>query len=155
MTRRRQGFALIELLMVLLVLSIVVGIAVPKYRGLRDRAVAAEVIGAITTVRSGAFAHLEATGHWPAGAATGAVPPELGPYLPDGFRFNQTGYALAWRSSSWAGDGGEASAQLVQVTTEDPFVCDAVNSLLGGSGNAGLVAVCNGTSGMVTLYVDN
>ncbi len=151
----RRGFSLIELLIVLTVMSLLLGLALPQYRMLRSRAVAAQAIGATQVVRNAAYAHMEATGRWPDDAATGDVPAALVRFLPEGFQFTHSGFSIAWRHSSWSTPTGEQSAQMTQVRTDDASVCDAMNRLLGGNRNQDLLAACDGTTGMVTQYYDN
>jgi prepilin-type N-terminal cleavage/methylation domain-containing protein len=155
MTRDRRGFSLLELLTVLVVISLVVGLALPQYHLLRSRAVAAQAIGATQVVRNAAYAHMEATGSWPSEAAAGRIPGGLVRFLPTGFRFTHAGFSLAWRHTTWLTPDGTQSAQMTQVLTDDPAVCDAVHRLLGGRRNPDLLAACNGSVGLVTWYYDN
>jgi prepilin-type N-terminal cleavage/methylation domain-containing protein len=154
MIRDRRGFTFIELLVVIMVISLLTGLALPKYQQIRKRGTAAEAIAAIGVVRHAAFAYNESTGQWAPGGSTGQTPAELTAYLPDGFSFSQPDFDLAWRHATWLSAGVEQSAQMVQVYTHDPYVCDAVNHLLGGAGNPDLLASCDGQTGIVTLYVD-
>lgn len=154
MKRDERGFTFIELLMVLTVLSLLMGLAVPQYQQIRKRARAAQAVGAISVIRHAAFAYNEATGQWAPGGSTGQVPPELTSYLPNGFSFSQTDFDLAWRHATWLSAGLEVSAQMVQVYTHDPYVCDALDHLLGGEGNRDLLASCDGQTGIITLYVE-
>jgi len=127
---------------------------VPHYEQVRKRARAAQAVGAIGVVRHAAFAYNEATGQWAPGGSTGQVPAGLTSYLPNGFSFSQADFDLAWRHTTWLSGGLEVSAQMVQVYTHDPYVCDALNHLLGGDGNIDLLASCDGQTGIITLYVE-
>ena len=155
MTRNERGFTLIELMVVVTVLSLLAGLAMPKYHELRKRATAAQAIGALGVVRHAAFAYNESTGTWAPSSSVGDAPPELINYLPGGFSFSQPDFDLAWRYSTWQSDGIEESAQMVQVFPRDPFVCDAVFHLLGGDENKDLVGACDGATPVVTLYVES
>jgi prepilin-type N-terminal cleavage/methylation domain-containing protein len=155
MTRNERGFTLIELMVVVTVLSLLAGLAMPKYQQIRKRATAAQAIGALGVIRHAAFAYNETTGTWAPGGNSGEAPAELTTYLPAGFSFAQQDFDLAWRHSSWLNGSVEESAQMVQVFTRDLFVCDAVYHLLGGADNKDLVAACDGAVGMVTLYVES
>lgn len=154
MKRDERGFTLIELMVVVTVISLLAGLAMPKYHELRKRATAAQAIGALGVVRHAAFAYNEATGQWAPNGTTGDAPPELINYLPAGFSFSQEDFDLAWRHSSWLSGDAQESAQMVQVYTRDPYVCDAVFRLLGGDENKDIVAACDGATGVVTLYVE-
>ncbi len=154
MKRNQRGFTFIELLVVLTLLSLLLGLAMPQYQQVRKRARAAQAVGAISVIRHAAFAYNEATGQWAPGEITGQVPPELASYLPNGFSFRQPDFDLAWRHTTWLSAGLEVSAQMVQVYTHDPYVCDALEHLMGGAGNRELLASCDGQTGVVTLYVE-
>jgi prepilin-type N-terminal cleavage/methylation domain-containing protein len=154
MSRDERGFTFLELLVVLTVLSLLAGLAVPHFQQVRKRAQAAEAVGAMSVVRHAAFAYNEATGQWAPGGSTGQVPAELVSYLPNGFSFSQPDFDLAWRHTTWLSAGLEVSAQMVQVYTHDPYICDALDHLLGGSGNPCLLASCDGQTGIVTLYLE-
>ena len=150
----RAGFSFVELLVVIAVLSLLAGLSVPKYHELRKRATAARAISAMMVVRQAAYAHNEATGHWPDGDATGAVPAELVRYLPSGFRFSQPDFQLTWRYSGFL-SGTQLSVQLAQVNVQDPVLCQQVSNLLGGGKNPDVLSFCGGSTGIVQLYIDN
>lgn len=152
--RRRGGFVLVELLVIVVVLSLLAGIALPKYAAIKKRAVAARAIGALMVVRGAAYAANEATGSWPAGAMSGRMPAGLRSYLPGGFRFAEAEYSLAWRSSGFSLGGQQLSTQMVEVSTTDPFVCQSIGHLLGGTQNTDLLISCNGARGVITLFVE-
>jgi type II secretory pathway pseudopilin PulG len=149
------GFVFVELLVILAIISLLTAIALPKYQEVKKRAVAARAIGALTVVRGAAYAANEATGHWPAGAASGQMPPAMRSYLPNGFQFAEGEFSLAWRSTTYSVGGLPQSAQMVEVSTADPFVCQAIGRLLGGERNSELLTSCTGTRGVVTLFVEN
>ncbi|MDZ4864314.1 MAG: hypothetical protein SGJ01_12810 [Gemmatimonadota bacterium] len=152
--RERVGFVLVELLVIVVVLSLLAGIALPKYTAIKQRAVAARAIGAVMVVRGAAYAANEATGGWPAGAASGRMPAGLRSYLPGGFQFVEADYSLAWRSSAFSLGGQQLSTQMVQVSTTDPFLCQSIGHLLGGTQNGDLLISCNGVRGVITLFVE-
>lgn len=148
------GFVLVELLVIVVVLSLLAGIALPKYTGVRKRAIAARAIGSLTVVRSAAYAANEATGHWPVGAPSGQTPAGLRGFLPGGFQFAEPDFSLAWRSSAFTVGGQPQSAQMVEVSTTDPLVCQAIGHLLGGARNVDLLTSCTGARGVITLFVE-
>ena len=155
MSDDRRGFSLLELLTGVVFLALLAGLALPQYHQMRSEAVAARAIGATQVVRTAAYAHMEATGSWPQETSSGRVPVDLVRFLPDGFRFTHPGFSLAWRHPTWVGPGGVHSAHMTQVLTDDPSVCDAMYRLLGGTRNPDLLAACNGTIGVVTIYYEN
>lgn len=156
MTADRRGFTIIELLMTMTILSLLAGLAMPKYHELRNRATATQAIAALSVVRHAAFAYNEATGQWAPGGNAGVAPSGLAPYLPDGFGFSQPDFDLAWSHSSWLSGGQEQSAQMVQLFTHDAAVCDQVSHLLGGAGNPSILSMCDRDSGgLIILHVES
>ena len=90
----RGGFTLVELLVTVSIVGILAGIAIPNMRTMMFRARATNVAAdlqaiSVATVSYNANAHA-----WPGEAPSGVVPPELVPYLPDGFSFQGEGYEL-------------------------------------------------------------
>ncbi len=155
MNDHRRGFTILELLVVMTILALLAGLAMPKYHELRNRATATEAIGALGVIRHAAFAYNEASGQWAPGTSTGIVPAELVQYLPDGFGFRQPEFDLAWSHSSWMSGTQQQSAQMVQLFTRDPAVCDQVSHLLGGSANPQILSLCDGGNGTIILYVES
>ena len=145
---------LVELLVIVVVLSLLAGIALPKYTAIKKRAVAARAIGAVMVVRGAAYAANEATGGWPAGAMSGRMPAGLRRFLPGGFRFAEADYSLAWRASVLSLSGQQISTQMVEVSTTDPLLCQSIGHLLGGTQNGDLLISCNGARGVITLFVE-
>jgi prepilin-type N-terminal cleavage/methylation domain-containing protein len=118
----RQGFTLVELLIVISIVAILAAWALPAYTGLISRARAARALGEINTVKTAAFMYQATSGVWPADVNRGIVPPELEPYLGDGYSFVRDHYLLDW--DNWTGSGGNSTGVLVGisvVTDEDHF----------------------------------
>lgn len=78
----RKGFTLVELLTVIIVLSVLAGVAVMKYIDLRNAALAAQVASDVHAVRLAAFNYFADKEEWPAEVGAGTVPVGLGPLLP-------------------------------------------------------------------------
>ena len=94
----RAGFSLIEITVVVLFLGILVRIAAPSYLELVYRARAAAALGDLTAVRHAVFEYNLDTNRWPADVYPGIVPPELEPYLGEGFTFHRDHYQLDWEN---------------------------------------------------------
>ena len=90
MKNAERGFTLIEVMTVLVILSVLLGVSIPKYQEVRKKAVAAWLLGSVMAVRNAAFQYNEATGAWPPATAAGRIPRGLAPYLPSGFTFTGT-----------------------------------------------------------------
>lgn len=132
---RRSGFSIAELAVVVLLVGMLAGIAVPVYTRVTLRARAASVLAELQAVRTAAFAYNTETGRWPPDRYPGETPPELAPYLPDGFSFDRDGYLLDWENWRLA-DGTPrhpATGVLlgISLTTDNAHLGRALEELLG------------------------
>lgn len=90
------GFGVADIVLVLAALAVAAALAWPRLRAASfDRRVAA-VVADIDAVRSAALRHLRDRGRWPDGAAAGAAPDGLGPYLLDATPFRTRERGLQW-----------------------------------------------------------
>jgi prepilin-type N-terminal cleavage/methylation domain-containing protein len=115
----RRGFTLIELMVVVLVLSVLAGIAILKYIDLRNSAIATQMgqeMRAVTIASINYYADLE---QWPAEVGAGAVPNGLGPLLPGQLAssFDRGQYVLDYDR---IGDDSSGYVIAVSVTTSNP-----------------------------------
>jgi prepilin-type N-terminal cleavage/methylation domain-containing protein len=117
MNRRRDGFTIIELLMVMIVIGVLAGLAVLKYVDLRHRARAAQVTADLESVRLAAYGAWYEHNAWPGDAGAGQVPVDLAPYLPQGFSFAKPEYTLDWENFVPPGGGPSGGMQLGVVVT--------------------------------------
>ena len=99
--RDRRGFTLIELLTVMMVLSLLAGIALPKLRGVIVKAQAADVVGDLNAIKVAVFTYQSDHNAWPRDRGRGQIPPELVEYLPGGFSFQNDEYTLDY--DNWSG----------------------------------------------------
>ena len=151
----RRGFTLVELLTTMSIIGLLTSIALPKYQTLRQRAVAAEIVVNMRTLRLGAFQYNEASGTWPRTAALGRVPTGVEPYLSGNGLAVMRGanYQIGW-SSAGINRRNRRSVQTIQVRMTDGTLCQALYGLLGGRRNLELRASCNRRGGNVFLTVD-
>ena len=113
MSRRdRRGFTFAELMVVMLVISILAGIMVMRYIELKHRALAAQATSDMENVRLAAFTKFYDTGQWPSAPGPGVVPPELVPYLGNGFSFTRPDYTLEFENFTPPGGGTSATYQV-------------------------------------------
>jgi prepilin-type N-terminal cleavage/methylation domain-containing protein len=97
-SRRRRGFTFVELLIVMIVMSLLAGLAVLKYIDLRHRALSAQATADLQAVRLAAYSKYYETGSWPLEVGAGTTPAELIQYLPQGFSFTRTEYVMDWEN---------------------------------------------------------
>jgi prepilin-type N-terminal cleavage/methylation domain-containing protein len=134
MTRRR-GFTFIEILVVMIVLSILAGLAILKYIDLRHRALTTSAIADLQAIRLAGYSAWYEHGVWPAEVGAGVVPGGLVPYLPGGFEFSKPEYTLDWDNFVPPGGGPTGAMQLgVVVTSSDPRLMKTLQNNLGSKG---------------------
>ena len=113
MTRRkRRGFTFVEILIAMIVISILAGIMVMRYIELKHRALTAQATSDMETVRLAAFTQFYDSGQWPTDPGPGVVPPELVPYLGQGFAFARPDYTLEFENFVPPGGGTSATYQV-------------------------------------------
>ena len=134
MSTDRPGVTLVELLIVLLIVSILARIAVPAYQDLVFKTRAANALADIQAVRVAAYQYNSETNRWPPDVNRGVTPPELRPYLGQGFTFNRGNYLLDW--DNWTmPDGspryGHGILVGVSLTTDEERFGRALIDLVG------------------------
>jgi prepilin-type N-terminal cleavage/methylation domain-containing protein len=134
---RRAGFTLVELLVVVAIVGILAGLAIPNMKNVLLRARAAEVAGDMDVVRVATQSYQANSHVWPAETSAGAIPPELVPYLPEGYSFARDGYQLDFENWYLAGGlpGDPSTTTLigVSVVVDDPLLGNALAELLGNA----------------------
>ena len=146
MFRSKKGFTIIELLIVIAVIAILVGIALPRFKGMRDEGNITRAKGELRTLQSAVESYRIHTGAYPAAATfqtalVGATPQILSAVMNDPLAAASTPYVLVLSSG----------------TTGNFYAIYSV----GPSGN-GLVSAVDNTTGAVTetngtscIYVGN
>jgi prepilin-type N-terminal cleavage/methylation domain-containing protein len=131
MTRRR-GFTFIEILIVMIVLSILSGLAILKYIDLRHRALSASATADLQAVRLAAYSAWYEHGIWPVEVGAGVIPGGLEPYLPGGFSFSKSEYTLDWENFVPPGGGPSGAMQLgVVISSSDARLMKTLQNNLG------------------------
>ena len=132
----RGGFTLVELLVTVSIVGILAGLAIPNMRNMTFRARATSVVADIQAVSVATVSYNANAHDWPAEAASGVVPPELAPYLPDGFSFQGDGYELDFENIplplGLPYDPNVSQLIGVSVTAPDDRLSNAIIEALGG-----------------------
>lgn len=133
--RRREGFTLIEVVTVAVVMGTLVRISIPNLHELLVMARAAEVVGHFETVRVAVLNYQAEHLSWPEDSYVGQIPDDLREFLPAGYSFEHPGYRLDWEN--WALPSGLPDQPTtrgllgISINTEDAELGQAVMKLLG------------------------
>lgn len=134
----RDGFTLVELLLIMVIIGILALIAIPNYQAAVLKARAVDVRADIDVVEQAARDYNGDVFGWPSDAATGVIPSELSGYLPDGFTFQGEGFELDWEDVSIPGGvpgyPGVSRIVGVGVVVDEPELGEAVVNIFGESG---------------------
>lgn len=96
--RRRLGFTLIEILMSLTIVALLASIAVPKFRDIRRRATATQILGDYDVLRHAVLSFYVDSSYFPAEAGKGTTPQNLTKYLPTGFSMKKPQWTLDYEN---------------------------------------------------------
>ncbi len=134
MSRRRRGFTLIEMLMVVTIIGVLSSIAVPKFRTVKRRALATQIVGDVDVVRLATMSFFADSGYFPRETGAGNIPRGLRPYLPNRFRFSKPDWQLDydnWTSKKMSRKTGIVIG--VSFTTRDRALGETAMSLFGNN----------------------
>jgi prepilin-type N-terminal cleavage/methylation domain-containing protein len=95
---RRAGFTIVELLLVVVIVSILAGLAIPNYQNVVTKARAADLLGRIDVVEIAVQNYLGDTNAWPPDSGAGVIPNGVMPYLPENFTFVGEDFELDWEN---------------------------------------------------------
>lgn len=130
----RLGVTVIELLTGVVVLATIARMAYPSFHAMMTRAQADDVAAAVETARTAAERFHGERLRWPADAYAGQVPRELEGYLPEGFRFEGSGYRLDWERwnlpDGLPGERATHGVAAISVVTPDAALGRAVADVL-------------------------
>jgi len=120
---RRAGFTLVELVLVVVIVSILAGLAIPNFQNVVTKARAADLLGRIDVVEVAVQSYLGDNNSWPAETGAGVVPTGLINYLPENFSFTGEEFQLDWENG-----GGLIG---VGIVTDNELLGNALVDLAG------------------------
>jgi hypothetical protein len=113
-----------EMRLVICSFGIVALMSIPHFVGASKNRDAAQIVNDFNTVLKAAMTSFTVTDEFPASADWGKLPPELVPFLPSDFTFQQHGVAYRWRRWSLPSGLPNKPSQHtlvgLQVRTDDP-----------------------------------
>jgi len=149
----RRGFTLIELLIVVCIIGLLAGIAVPRVQRAKSRAQAAGAVGSMRAIRIAVTIYFDSAAAWPATGAAGAVPAGLAGYAPPNNPFTGNGWVLQWKQLTVVTAGVPTAVGTLELTTTDPAICPAASTLLGGPSDE-LSVLCGPSTGTVSQLIE-
>ncbi|MBV6521574.1 MAG: hypothetical protein MNPFHGCM_01714 [Gemmatimonadaceae bacterium] len=119
--KRRVGYTLVEVFLVLIIIGLLARLGVPRFREMKLRATATQIVGDVRAVQLAVSTlHVDTNG-WPSNGAPGTVPNELVAYLPASFSFATPEYELALNvAPPMSGSPVDNAVVTVDVTSSDP-----------------------------------
>jgi general secretion pathway protein G len=138
---RKKGFTIIELLIVIAVIAILVGIALPRFRGMREEGLIAQAKGEMRTLQTALESYYIHNGAYPTALSnlTSATPNVIGAALPAD-PFNGT------NNYGYANDG---------ATPVKYYVLYTIGPSANGSATVSTAGVVTETNGASCIYVTN
>lgn len=105
--RRRRGFSLIEIMIVVTLIGLLNAIAVPALRQTRKQVQATRIANDFRQIKDSLEFALTELGSFPPDRNPGQFPPELSPYLPrEAWNQAIVGNNTRWDWDNWIGRGG-------------------------------------------------
>ncbi len=127
----QEGFSLVELLVVVVIISILAAVVQPNLHKALVRARAADVVGELNVVKVAVLAYQAEHSRWPPDRNRGQIPPGLEEFLPDGFTFSTPDYVLDF--DNWSAKGSSVFDIGLTYISTDAELGAAVIDLLGNN----------------------
>jgi prepilin-type N-terminal cleavage/methylation domain-containing protein len=95
---RRGGFTLVELMVVVIIVGMLSTIAVPKFKDVRRKATATQIMGDFDVIRHATLSFYVDSSYFPEESGVGIIPPGLVKYLPTGFSFKNPQWTIGFEN---------------------------------------------------------
>lgn len=123
---RREGFTLVELAVVVLIVALLAVIATPNFQRALLKARAAEAVSELHVIRVAVLNYVGDRHTYPPDRNRGQIPPGLAEYLPANFSFVRPGYTIDY--DEWSGSRGFVGLTII---TQDRLLGQAMVDMLG------------------------
>jgi prepilin-type N-terminal cleavage/methylation domain-containing protein len=136
--RADRGFTLLELVVVLTVIAILMGVAIPAYFTFLSNTRAAQAVADLQAVRAAVYLYYGDSGQWPAESPPGVPPTGIAPNLPKNFIFANKYYQLDydnWVALQTRGraPNGTDTAIGISIVSRDPKLLLRIQRLIRGA----------------------
>ena len=130
-----RGFTLVELAIVMVVVAILAGVAIPGYFGLVSNTRAAQAVADLQAIRAAVYLTYGDNGKWPTESQAGVIPDGISSNLPKNFSFTNQWYTLDY--DNWiplhqqgTAPTGTSTAIGVSIICRDPRLLTRVEGLI-------------------------
>ncbi len=125
----RNGFTLVEVFVVMVILGILSAVGLFKYIDFREQAYASKVAADMTSTKIAAVTAWTDAEQWPPDAGPGIEPIEIRRHMPGNVTFANADYTLDWDNLSSGGGGPYLVG--ISVTTTNPSLMRHLTRTLG------------------------
>ncbi len=125
----RNGFTLVEVFVVMVILGILSAVGLFKYIDFREQAYASKVAADMTSTKIAAVTAWTDAEQWPPDAGPGIEPIEIRRHMPGNVTFANADYTLDWDNLSSGGGGPYLVG--ISVTTTNPRLMRHLTRTLG------------------------
>ncbi|MBN1225149.1 MAG: prepilin-type N-terminal cleavage/methylation domain-containing protein [Candidatus Aminicenantes bacterium] len=153
---KRQGFTLIEVLIVIAIIGLLATFSIPHLMQAHNKGKAAKIVTDLRAIRNAALNYNISRGQWPRSRTWGRIPPEFVSYLPPSASFDLPSWDLSYaysnyasKSAQWIGDKGYTV--ILRARVYNIMLANAIRKL---APSLFSVVSVNRTRGMFTIILE-